>query len=540
MPEANCPFCFPDASRIFHAGDLVLGLWDGYPVSPGHALLVPRRHVASWFDATAAERTALMAAIEIARAAIAKQHAPDGFNIGVNIGAAAGQTVFHLHVHVIPRYEGDVPDPRGGVRHILPYGAYPWEAVTDEPLVRDSSPPWISGRVTGVHLASAPDTWQQPAEGGAISTGPSTRADAAGFGERVLQLLDEGRFTATYKFAVLLGLTELCIEQGTSSSPPAFTTRQLAEKVLQLYWPQTAPYQGQAGARVLAQNRGGQAEIVSLIQRFRERHAPDPSAPLSRARLNARQRYDQLLDAVEWKLIEMPLPRLQVIGDAESRFLYRVGWDTSVKRRRIESADFDKRIQLLDGVAENLIQLSGLLRPLIQRAWAGMVAGMNRDATDEARLQEFLFGAERISLEPVRPGLRELQDNRCFYCERRMDGQAEVDHFIPWARYADNGVDNLVIADPRCNGSKRDFLASSEHVERWAHRFTAGDNPVREQLAEIAQRAGFDRHPEQTLNVARTIYSRLPDEVRLWLRSAEFVPIAGQRARLLGALGQGV
>jgi hypothetical protein len=86
-----------------------------------------------------------------------------------------------------------------------------------------------------------------------------------------------------------------------------------------------------------------------------------------------------------------------------------------------------------------------------------------------------------------------------------------VDHFIPWARYADNGVDNLVIADPRCNGSKRDFLASSEHVERWAHRFTAGGNPVRDQLAEIAQRAGFDRHPEQTLNVARTIYSRLPE-----------------------------
>ena len=78
------------------------------------------RHVASWFDATPAERAALTEGIAVAREAVLRTHAPDGFNIGINVGAAAGQTIPHLHVHVIPRYTGDVPDPRGGVRHVIP------------------------------------------------------------------------------------------------------------------------------------------------------------------------------------------------------------------------------------------------------------------------------------------------------------------------------------------------------------------------------------------------------------------------------------
>jgi len=106
--------------RIFHDGKLVRGIWDAFPVSPGHALLVARRHVADWFQATDEEQAELLTALSIAREAILRHHQPDGFNIGVNVGTAAGQTIFHLHVHLIPRYSGDVPDPRGGVRHVIP------------------------------------------------------------------------------------------------------------------------------------------------------------------------------------------------------------------------------------------------------------------------------------------------------------------------------------------------------------------------------------------------------------------------------------
>ena len=105
---------------------MILGLWDGFPVSPGHALLVPRRHIATWLAATDDERAELLAGIERAREAIGRRHGPAGFNVGMNLGEAAGQTVPHLHVHVIPRYTGDVEDPRGGVRWVVPSKAAYW------------------------------------------------------------------------------------------------------------------------------------------------------------------------------------------------------------------------------------------------------------------------------------------------------------------------------------------------------------------------------------------------------------------------------
>jgi diadenosine tetraphosphate (Ap4A) HIT family hydrolase len=128
MARDSCPFCSPGGNeRVFHSDDLIVALWDGFPVSPGHALVVPRRHVAGWFDATPEERAALVYGLDLARAAILERYAPDGFNIGINVGEAAGQTVFHLHVHLIPRYKGDVEDPRGGVRHVVPSKARYWE-----------------------------------------------------------------------------------------------------------------------------------------------------------------------------------------------------------------------------------------------------------------------------------------------------------------------------------------------------------------------------------------------------------------------------
>ena len=120
MTDRPCPFCSPAPDRIAFERPLVLALWDAFPASPGHLLVVPRRHVATWFDANEEERTAILKALDEAKALVDGRHHPDGYNIGVNVGEAAGQTVFHLHVHLIPRYAGDAPDPRGGVRHVIP------------------------------------------------------------------------------------------------------------------------------------------------------------------------------------------------------------------------------------------------------------------------------------------------------------------------------------------------------------------------------------------------------------------------------------
>jgi superfamily II DNA or RNA helicase/diadenosine tetraphosphate (Ap4A) HIT family hydrolase len=127
---------------------MILGLWDAFPVSPGHALLVPKRHVASWFDASGEEQLELVAAIEFARREIEKAHRPDGFNVGVNIGLAGGQTVPHLHVHVIPRYAGDVADPRGGVRYVIPSRAnYLASPIENDLLIADREPDVIASEL---------------------------------------------------------------------------------------------------------------------------------------------------------------------------------------------------------------------------------------------------------------------------------------------------------------------------------------------------------------------------------------------------------
>lgn len=118
--EIVCPFCSPTDEEVFYEGELVLGIWAKYPVSKGHALLVPRRHVESWFEATPAEQTALTAQINDTAEMIAEHYRPDGFNIGINCGVVAGQTVFHLHVHVLPRYKDHEMQHSEETRHIVP------------------------------------------------------------------------------------------------------------------------------------------------------------------------------------------------------------------------------------------------------------------------------------------------------------------------------------------------------------------------------------------------------------------------------------
>lgn len=99
---------------------------DAYPVSNGHTLIIPRRHVRSLFDLNPDERNALFNLVEEAKSRLEQEFRPDAFNIAINDGPAAGQTVLHLHVHLIPRYENDTPEPRGGVRWIFPERAKYW------------------------------------------------------------------------------------------------------------------------------------------------------------------------------------------------------------------------------------------------------------------------------------------------------------------------------------------------------------------------------------------------------------------------------
>lgn len=122
----NCPFCnFPDDQLVFRRSE-VKALYDKYPISPGHLLIVPEQHVASFSDLDANSYHALMSAILEAKTLLKREWDPDGFNVGINDGIAAGQTLDHAHIHLVPRYKGDIEDARGGVRWILPAKAVYW------------------------------------------------------------------------------------------------------------------------------------------------------------------------------------------------------------------------------------------------------------------------------------------------------------------------------------------------------------------------------------------------------------------------------
>ena len=124
--KSSCPFCTLPPERIVTANESGWVVRDGYPVSNGHTLVIPRRHIGSFFELAAAERQQLLELLDLARAELDAELSPQGYNIGINDGPAAGQTVPHLHIHLIPRYTGDMADPRGGVRWVIPDKAKYW------------------------------------------------------------------------------------------------------------------------------------------------------------------------------------------------------------------------------------------------------------------------------------------------------------------------------------------------------------------------------------------------------------------------------
>ncbi len=122
-PNNPCLFC-KDPRGISLQRELAYSARDTYAVSPGHTLVMPKRHVASFFELSLDEVAACMDLISEEKKRIDAEFNPDGYNIGVNVGPAAGQSIFHVHIHIIPRYKGDVENPQGGIRHVIPRNAH--------------------------------------------------------------------------------------------------------------------------------------------------------------------------------------------------------------------------------------------------------------------------------------------------------------------------------------------------------------------------------------------------------------------------------
>lgn len=264
------------------------------------------------------------------------------------------------------------------------------------------------------------------------------------------RLLEEGVFVATYKHALLQSLADLSIERpGSTDGSLTLPVPDIAEKFIQYYWPQTAPYRGVDG--ILRQNTGGQAAIVNYVAETRADYG-------SLAALQSnRDDWLALRRQVSAVIRTMPLWKLQVVAGVPNEFIYR------------RSEFVSGAIRVLPDAVRSFRDLYVIITNFVRGAWMSQIQaiGYNRRILgDVAGLPEFLFGSERRALERYKVILKDFQASRCFYCQRAAPS-GDLDHFIPWSRYPVDLGHNFVFAHTSCNNKKRDFLAGLDHLAQW-------------------------------------------------------------------------
>ena len=515
------PFLAIPPQHHVAANPLAFAVRDKFPVSPGHTLVIPRRQIPDWWSATADEHQAILTLVDQVRADLLNDATrattlpgtprPDGFNVGFNAGDAAGQTVNHLHMHVIPRYRDDMDDPRGGVRHVIPEkGNYLAPPVTQTHPAHDATP--LESAATHAINPTALMTW-------------------------LLSIIQEGRKSATYKPALLMAILDAAIESGdaaTVGSTLRIPLSDLADRVIASYWPQTRPNPlGEDG--VLRQGTGRGLRIINAIVEFRTAAGCAPHTDLHAVITRNPHDYVRLQRTVARALAKQPIPRLQRPGTTDSRAGYEPWlFDDSgfiAEQGALPGIDF---IELNRGVAHALAINSQILRPALESVWSAEVARYNNVNSEAQQLRDFLFGTQRTSLDPVREALLDVEGARCFYCDRILNrATTHVDHVIPWSHLPLNDLANLVLSDDRCNGDKSARLISSERLAKWCSRDQAA-------LAPVAATIDWAHGPARTFRVADSAYRWHPHGIPVWRGLRDLVTYdAPEQERALALLGAG-
>lgn len=342
---------------------------------------------------------------------------------------------------------------------------------------------------------------------------PVADSAASSFAERLLAVIDEGRRTATYKLALLIALIDCCAE-GVSplgAAPCELPTRLLARQVARLYWPQLRPFPAAGGPLDLRQITNKSATIIRVLQSAFEA-LPWVSTWELAEELLPPDHVRQVLDVVELTVARYPLVRLQTVDGVPQPFLYDLEWGEGVTLSRL-AANGGARVRLRAGAGDQLIRLSPLIRPLVELHWVRMVAGLNGLGLVEGDLRRHLFGAERVVFPAaLRNELAELQEGSCFYCSDALTKAAAVDHFVPWSRWPNDAVENLVIAHASCNSRKSDHIPGPLPLRRWAERLSAHGADLAH--AAIASKWRTDR--ARSVSLARSLYGHLPAGSLVW------------------------
>lgn len=325
--------------------------------------------------------------------------------------------------------------------------------------------------------------------------------------QRIAEILSEGSRETTYKHALLMALIDWSVENAGETQVP---TSDLAEIVLRLYWDQGQPYFSAGGEAVpIKQGKPGQPD-VKITALVRELRAKSDSKFLHGVAKEAPKTLKMTVDSIERVLVAQPIPRLQTIGKTTSEFLYSCSWPPKQSLNKLRASGIAS-IELLPGVSQVLRSLGPLFRTMIEMHWIQDVAKWSGVKVEEDSLRDHLFGSEREQLSPkAREMLAEFHGNVCFYCEIKLR-KFHVDHFVPWSKYPNGAIENLVPSCVKCNLSKSDVLPSPRYFESWMARFAhQGD------FVAIADQGLCESNPRRSISVARSISTELRSGSVVW------------------------
>lgn len=328
--------------------------------------------------------------------------------------------------------------------------------------------------------------------------------DAVDLAARVVQLVETGRRESTYKLATLMALIDICVEH--SPAPDGTLTvpiDEISHRFVGYYWPQVRVFH-QHGR--LAQSRQGRS-IPDKIADAKQVLLQDGLRTAEAAREVGHPAYRSLVRELRTTIAQQPLTHLQTVPRSRIRddFLF----DASEFHKKMMVTEIDRIgvIVLWPGVPEGLRRTSTLLRTFLRSRWAQDVIGFNRAELDAEDLDGFLFGSDRTALRALAEPLRELQNNRCFYCDGRIVTEVHIDHVLPWSLLPVDGVANLVATDPRCNLAKSASMPVLEHMSRALSRAS---------LPDIASATRIPLLYKRTESAARGAYAALPTGSVLW------------------------
>jgi len=343
--------------------------------------------------------------------------------------------------------------------------------------------------------------------------------------QRLFEVVNEGKRDATYKLALLLALIDWVT---THSDQPKVPTSELADAVLNIYFRQVSPYVSKKQEKSLKQGKQKKTLIIEVVAGLRNDH-PECKR-LQQIEHKDLGAYLAARGQVEQVLVAQPIPRLQRVGGEEIPFLYSCSWGPKQSLGPLKKSGLDF-IELSPGVRERLVVMGPLLRPVIEAIWVADVASWSKIETEEEKLRVHLFGKERTTFPPeVRKGLRKLHSSKCFYCSVDLPDGFAVDHFVPWSRFPNDAIENLVMSCTPCNSKKSDHLASPTFLAKWLKRL---EEPA---LTEIALKTGWESNPARARAIASSIYQSVAIGSVVWDGNKSFQVITPKDVQAIQSL----